>query len=175
MALRLHNRRLFPLFFFGTSVAVVVLWYLFAVGHRVEVLLSAIGILVSFAYFLYRQHLDETKLFIDLFVEFNGRYDKINEGLNSIRLGPKECELSKDERDLLFSYFNLCAEEYFFYKAGYLDQSVWQAWCRGMNDFFDHPRIRDLWDLDCRSDSYYGFRPGAFLLESHSWRDQKLV
>ena len=27
--------------------------------------------------------------------------------------------------------------------------------------FCRHPRIRNLWDTDCRADSYYGFRPGV--------------
>ena len=161
LALKLHNRRWFPLIFFVSSVAVVVLWYLFALGHRPEVLLSSIGAVAGFSYFLYHQHLDETKLFKDLFIEFNVRYDKLNDGLNTILVGPKEGELSESERELVFSYFNLCAEEYFFYKAGYIDQSVWQAWCRGMDIFFTHPRIRDLWDADCRADSYYGFRPSV--------------
>jgi hypothetical protein len=25
--------------------------------------------------------------------------------------------------------------------------------------FFTHPRIRNLWDHDCKADSYYGFSP----------------
>jgi hypothetical protein len=161
LALRLHNRRWFPLIFFTISVAVVVLWYLFAAGHRPEVLFSSIGIVTTFAYFLYRQHLDEAKLFKDLFIEFNARYEKLNDGLNTILAGPEHGEFSESERELIFSYFNLCAEGYFFYKAGYIDHSVWQAWRRGMDVFFAHLRIRDLWDADCKADSYYGFRPGA--------------
>ena len=62
-------------------------------------------------------------------------------------------------REYLFSYFNLCAEEYFFYKAGYFDRRVWKSWYRGMKVFFKHPRIQALWEQDCKADSYYGFRP----------------
>src|SRR5690348_9218707 len=159
MALTLHNRRWYPLLFLTGIALVIGVWLRFEAGHRPELLVSAIGGVAGFTYFLYRQHLDETKLFNELFVEFNARYDKLNDGLNTIAFGPHEGILSVSERKLLFSYFNLCAEEYFFYKAGYLDDLVWKSWERGMGVFFRHPRIRDLWDRDCKADSYYGFHP----------------
>jgi hypothetical protein len=159
--LRLHNKRWFPLIFLGGAIVLVVLWFRFAIGHPPEVLLSCVGALAGFAYFIYRQHLDETKLFKELFVEFNARYDKLNDGLNGILLRPIDRELSEHDRQLLFSYFNLCSEEYFFYKAGYIDHQVWKSWQRGMSVFFGHPRIRELWKRDCQAGSYYGFSPDS--------------
>jgi hypothetical protein len=161
MALRLHNKRWYPIIFLVGSAVVVAAWFRFAPGHRPELLLSFIGAVAGFTYFIYRQHLDETKLFKVLFVEFNERYDKLNDELNQILAGPRGGELSQKEQEFVFSYFNLCAEEYFFYKVGYIDEYVWQSWCRGMDVFFRHPRIRDLWDTDCKADSYYGFRPSV--------------
>jgi hypothetical protein len=165
LALKLQYRRWFPFIFLGSFVAVVALWNRLPVEHRPNLVLSIIGAIATFSYFLYRQHLSETKLFKELFVEFNARYDKLNNGLNKIVDGSKQGELSENERELLFSYFNLCAEEYLFYTAGYIDEFVWQSWCRGMNHFFGHPRVRHLWDADCMTDSYYGFHPDA---SSHS-------
>lgn len=162
MALRLHNRRWYPIIFLVGSAIVVAAWFLFVPGHRPELLLSFIGAVAGFTYFIYHQHLDETKLFKELFVEFNARYDKLNDGLNGILFGPREGDLSEEDRALVFSYFNLCAEEYFFYRAGYIDHHVWKSWCRGMSVFFAHPRIRDLWERDCKADSYYGFNPDSF-------------
>ena len=159
MALTLHNRRWYPLIFLTGCTTVVATWLRFAAGHRPELLASAIGGVAGFTYFLYRQHLDETKLFKELFAEFNHRYDALNDPLNAILFGSREGELSADERARLFSYFNLCAEEYFFYKAGYIDRRVWQSWCRGMEVFFKHPRIQALWEQDRTANSYYGFRP----------------
>lgn len=159
MALRLHNKSWYPIVFLVGTSSVIAAWHRFAADHRPELLLSGVGAVAGFTYFLYRQHLDETKLFKELFVEFNERYDKLNNRLNTILLGPTEGDVSDVERELLFSYFNLCGEEYFFYKAGYIDDSVWKSWRRGMKAFFAHPRIRDLWNRDCKSDSYYGFHP----------------
>jgi hypothetical protein len=159
MALTLHNRKWYPLIFLIGSAAVIAAWLRFAAGHRPELLVSAIGGFAGFTYFKYRQHLDETKLFKELFAEFNARYDALNDDLNAILFGPPDGLLSADEREHLFSYFNLCAEEYFFYKAGYIDRRVWESWYRGMKVFFKHPRIQGLWEQDCKADSYYDFRP----------------
>ena len=159
MALKLHNKRWYPFVFLTGSAAVIAAWYNFAAEHRPELFISAVGAAAGFTYFLYRQHLDETKLFKELFVEFNLRYAALNDHLNAILFGPSEGDLSTEERARLFSYFNLCAEEHLFYTAGYIDHHVWSSWYRGMKVFFGHPRIRALWVQDCGTDSYYGFTP----------------
>jgi hypothetical protein len=142
----------------GCAVVIAV-WFRFAAGHRPELLMSAVGGVAGFTYFLYRKHVDETKLFKELFEEFNDRYDALNDGLNAVLFGSTEGLLSAVERDHIFKFFNRCAEEYFFYKAGYIDQSVWESWSRGMKVFFEHPRIQTLWAQDSKADSYYGFKP----------------
>jgi hypothetical protein len=156
MALRLHNKKWYPCIFLIGSAAVVAGFHL-ATVNRPDLLLSCIVAVAGFTYFLYRQQLDETKLFKDLFVEFNERYDKMNDGLNKILYGPPNGDLSRSEMDLLFRYFNLCSEEYLFYNAGYIDQQVWKSWSKGMDIFFKHPRVSALWESERGSDSYYGF------------------
>ncbi len=158
MALKLRNRILYP-FIFPIGVATVIAcWFYFADGRGAELLVTGIGIVAGFTYFLYRQHLDEAKLFNELFIEFNARYDKLKAGLNKIRLGSDKVALTEHERELLFSYFNLCAEEFLFYKAGCIDYDVWKSWRKGMNEFFTHHRVRELWKTE-ETDSYYGFSP----------------
>src|SRR5260370_3005001 len=157
--LRLHNKKWYPVYFLVGLVAVAVIWFSFPGAQRPELLFSGIGAVAGFTYFIYRQHLDETKLFKELFVEFNERYNKLNEGLNGIRCGPPKSKLSDAERALLFSYFNLCAEEHFFYQPGYIHYSASESWKKRMRLFCDHPQIRELWNIDCKSSSYYGFSP----------------
>jgi hypothetical protein len=159
MALKLHNKKWYPLIFLILSVAFITTCFLLPITHQPQLLFSGIVAIAGFVYFLYRQHLDETKLFKELFVEFNKRYDVLNDNLNTVLFGPREGELTDAEREVLFRYFNLCAEEYFFYQAGYIDHDVWKSWHTGMATFFAHPRIRKLWDGDCKADSYYGFKP----------------
>lgn len=159
MALRLHNRKWYPLIFLMGLAAIIAAWRLFQAVPRPELLVPAIGAVGGFTYFFYRQHLDETKLFKELFTEFNRRYDALNDDLNKILFRPCEDPLSDKERECLFKYFNLCAEEYFFYEAGYIDRLVWESWYRGMGVLLRHPHVKTLWEQDCHANSYYDFQP----------------
>ncbi len=111
---------------------------------------------VSFAVGLQKQQLEEMRLFRELFETFNERYDSQNEVLNGIFRGPPEAPLTEREIDALFNYFNLCAEEYFYFKEGFIHPEVWQAWKNGMRYFRKNPRIKLRWDDELRTDSYYG-------------------
>ena len=110
---------------------------------------------VSFALGLQKQQLEEMRLFKELFETFNKRYDSQNEELNGIFRHPPETPLTEHEIDALFNYFNLCAEEYFYFKEGFIHPAVWQAWKNGMKYFRQNPRIKLRWDEELRTDSYY--------------------
>jgi hypothetical protein len=62
-----------------------------------------------------------------------------------------------EEEDEFVDYFNLCAEEYMFWRAGYIDRRVWDGWRNGMRCFGRDSRVADLWNRERTSDSYYGF------------------
>jgi len=113
---------------------------------------------VSFALTVQKQQLEDIKMLKELFETFNKRYDVLNEELNRIYRQPKDEILRADEIDVLFNYFNLCAEEYFYFQEGFVHPQVWQAWKNGMKFFRRNPRIKKLWDQELRADSYYGFR-----------------
>ena len=166
MALKLQNRKFYPFAFAGSVLAVAIIWYLVFGFSRGQPFLTIIGAIAAFFYFWYKQHLEETKLFKELFTEFNRRYDGLNNRLNEIIRGDPTTKLKEDERSLVFDYFNLCAEEHFFHKAHYVDEAVWNAWRNGMAFFFNNPRIRDLWNEECESAderaSYYGFEPPPY-------------
>ena len=61
-----------------------------------------------------------------------------------------------DAHLILNEYFNLCGEEYLVWKQGYLYPEVWKSWRKGMQYFFDQPRVREIWEKELSSDSYYG-------------------
>src|SRR5258706_1458762 len=94
MALRLHNRTWYPLVFLIGSATSIAAWLSFPAVRRPELLVSAIGGVAGFTYFLYRQHLDDAKLFKELFAEFNARYDALHDDLNTILFGPPQGLLS---------------------------------------------------------------------------------
>jgi len=111
----------------------------------------------GFVAFLYTQHLQQSRLFKELFTEFNQRYNELNEGLNDIRGRPEGAPLKPEDTKTLFDYFNLCGEEFLFFRAGYIDLDVWRSWCHGMQEFMNDPEIRRLWEDELKSGSYYGF------------------
>jgi hypothetical protein len=124
---------------------------------ELTIFLTIIGGLLSAFYFIQKQQLEELELFKELFVTFNKRYDELNEELNRIvSTNPKE-KLRPEEQNTLNNYFNLCAEEYLFYKKGYIYPEVWKAWHNGMRFYLQNdPRIKEHWIKEKESDSYYG-------------------
>jgi hypothetical protein len=125
--------------------------------QQLQLVLALIGASGGFVGFLYSQHLQETQLFKQLFTEFNRRYDAMNEQLEMVCRRPAGETLKPEERRKLVDYFNLCAEEYLFYRSGYIDDDVWESWSRGMLYFAQDPEIRSLWQKELQTASYYGF------------------
>ena len=119
-------------------------------------LLTLWGSFLSALYLIQKQKLEETRLFAELFQSFNGRYDEMNLDLNKLVADGEDEDLCDVEKDLLYNYFNLCAEEYLFYQKGYIPPEVWTAWKNGMQTFMRDKRIRELWHKEKQSDSYYG-------------------
>lgn len=112
-----------------------------------------IAVALSLCYFAQQQKLAETKLFKELFTEFNNRYDAMNGRLSSI---PAESPVNIQDRQTIIDYFNLCSEEYLFRKEGYIHDEVWTAWCRGMSEYFGKEPFFSIWKEEEKNGSYYG-------------------
>jgi hypothetical protein len=98
----------------------------------------------------------------ELFKEFNKRYDKLNGKLYFIiesQISHEEYSLTQLDKNVLYDFFNLCAEEFFWYKKGRIDPKLWKSWNAGMNFWFSHQVIKDLWLEEMKSKtgktSYY--------------------
>jgi hypothetical protein len=155
---RLAQRRWYPALFAVTMAGIGILVIGYAPPARTfELLIAGMGVVAGLVYFLYTQQLQETRLFSDLFRQFNERYDHLNEALNVIAWRDEDVMLTASDKQVLFDYFNLCAEEYLYYKTGYIDEEVWQSWTRGMATFVCSQDVRRLWEAEISSGSYYGF------------------
>lgn len=152
------KRKLFRNYWWlGPTAGVLVIGALWPVTtDRGPLVLSVLAALMSVAFFVQQQKLAELQLFKQLFVEFNQRYDKLNEPLQRILVSGLK---SDQDRMAALDYFNLCAEEYLFFVEGYIDDRVWRAWSNGMRTYFECPAIGDLWRNEQKSNSYYGFQP----------------
>jgi hypothetical protein len=123
-----------------------------------ELLAAVVGTAAALVYFLYRQHHQDTQMFVSLFEKFNTRYNHLNERLNAIVSRPADSPFLQAHRDALYDYFNLCAEEHLFYEAGYIDEMVWRAWLLGMKHFARDAAVRRLWEEEIITGSYYHFQ-----------------
>lgn len=125
---------------------------------EIDLFVTIAALLLGFFYFVQKQKLDELNIFKELFGSFNARYDRLNETLNEIVGSADDVMLKQQEIWALYDYFNLCSEEYLFYRRGYIDPETWRAWCGGMLYFFDNKRVRSLWEQEQKKQkiSYYG-------------------
>lgn len=154
----IQRRVWYPWAFLGVTVIASALLYAWKKeALAAELVLSVLGAIAAFFHFLYSQHNSNTDRFIALFKTFNERFDKLNDSLNHIQSRQATEVLKPEERQTLFDYFNLCAEEYLFFKGGYIDGEVWNSWLRGMAFFASNPEIRRVWESELRQGSYYGF------------------
>lgn len=154
----LRKRGRYPWLFAGLATAAAsAIVTLLPAPRSYELLIPAMAAVAGFVYFIYSQHLQETRLFSELFKQFNERYDRLNGRLNEIASRDSEGMLSLAEKQVLYDYFNLCAEEYLYYKAGFIDEEVWKAWARGMKAYLASESVRRLWEEELSGGSYYGF------------------
>jgi hypothetical protein len=130
---------------------------LYLKGADWKIPITVIGGLSSFFFFIQKQELEEAKFINELLVKFNARYDSMNEKLNAIvkKNTISETMATGDIKNL-FDYFNLCGEEYLFYRRGYIYPEVWKSWVAGMKFYYNDPRIQNLWEEELSSESYYG-------------------
>lgn len=123
-------------------------------NDRVDLVGAAIAGTLGFCYFVQQQKLAETELFHQLFTDFNTRYDKLNDQLAAM---VSDSDVSAEQRNLIVGYFNLCAEEYLFYQQGYIQETdVWRSWCRGMAWYLKRHSLKDVWNEEVKSESFYG-------------------
>jgi hypothetical protein len=130
------------------------LWYFGSPDRDWRVLLTILGGLISGSLIVQKQNLDELRLLHDLFKDFNARYDKINAALQ--RIAEHGIDDRARDTELIVEYFNLCAEEYWWFSARHIPDEIWGSWCRGMLSYLDQPLFADLWSKEVKSDSYYG-------------------
>lgn len=127
--------------------------------NSITLLGSVVAAVLGFCYFVLQQKLSETALFKELFTEFNKRYDVLNDRLSVIATSYPEQEITPldvNDRQTIIDYFNLCAEEYLFFKEGYIHHEAWRSWCAGMTWYFDREPFKSLWAKESSTKSYYG-------------------
>jgi hypothetical protein len=150
-----HRRNVWP-WFVGASVLLGVVYAIVPVSYRSSsVLLTAVGSLWALAFYLHGRHAEDARFVKELLTDFNQRYDNLGTDLQrAMRI---HGAFDVDAQLRFVKYFNLCAEEWLFWRSGYIYDPVWRAWENGMKQYAPDPRVIALWKKECATDSYYGF------------------
>lgn len=111
------------------------------------------GAFISGVYFIQKQKLERIKLFREIFKECNSRYDEMNDQL--VRIAEYGQPVEGADKVVVIDYLNLCGEEYLYFKLGYIEKSVWQAWFNGMKSVISAPNINKVWVCEKETSSYY--------------------
>lgn len=124
-------------------------------------ILGGSGLLITYIYNRHNRKLANDKMHKELFTEFNKRYDALNDDLNKIVHTINTLEQLNHNEHLqskLNDFFNLCAEEYFWYKKNRIDDSVWKSWSSGMNYWYQaSPVIKEAWKKEFSKNGYTSY------------------
>lgn len=144
------------------SILIVILVFCLYIilDYDEKILLGSIGIVVTFYFGISKTQMENDRFFKELFRDFNLRYTALNECLYDIINSGKELEeLSFKEKDKVYDYFNLCAEEYYWYKKNRISPTVWKSWKNGMDFWYSKPIIKEMWKEEMANsnsrESYY--------------------
>ncbi len=141
---------------FGGLLLAWLMLCLIGVRPPAEILIAVGGAILGLAYFIQQQHLQNARFFKELATDFNGRYNAQNGRLLRYIGEDRGKPFTPEQTHDFVDYFNLCAEEWLFYKAGYIYDDVWRAWFNGMRQYGRDPRVARLWQQERRTESYYG-------------------
>lgn len=128
------------------------------------IILGSVGVALTLYYSHHSKQIARDAMMKELFTDFNRRYDELNDDLQFIHDHYRTTEeLQKAEnythlKNRIIDFFNICAEEYFWYQKGRIDKNVWMSWNAGMKFWYRVPAIKDLWIEETKEEgltSYY--------------------
>ena len=130
----------------------IVAYYYF---DKIEILTAIIATGISISIGISKLQIENDKIFKELFMEFNNKYDKkYNDKLNIIC---KKGKVEEDEISLIIDYLNFSAEEYLWYKKNRIDKIVWESWKNGIIYYLNNDAINKIIIKEKEQEnSYYG-------------------
>ena len=104
-------------------------------------------------FFVQKQKLEQDRFVKELFVLFNLQYDNLRSELSKVY---QANEVLEEHEITLQRYFNLCAEEYYFWLAGRIPTAVWGSWRAGMQFYIEKSHITTYAKKEVTDLAYYG-------------------
>jgi hypothetical protein len=125
------------------------------------IILGITGILITLYHHWHLRRLNRDKMNKELFTEFNDRYNDLNDSLLDMvdkKLTLEALEKHPDFKKDLIDYFNLCAEEYYWFRKKRIDKKVWFSWYAGMNYWYSESEvIKEMWRREIQGEGYQSY------------------
>lgn len=138
-------------------VPIVMSYILLVNDMDLKTLLTIITALISFVYFVQKQSMEDDKLELEAFSNFNSRYFKLASKIALILHKSEDEQLTEQEKETLDEYFSLCVEEYFYFKKGRISIGIWRNWAHGISGTVrSHELIQNYWNKTIRNKVNYG-------------------
>jgi hypothetical protein len=119
---------------------------------------------LSKGYYEHSKKIEHDKMMKELFILFNGKYNKIDAQIDDISKMSFEEWNNLDQKirleftHVVYAFFNLCAEEYYWHKEDRISKKVWVSWKKGMNDIYNRSElIKQMWDEECENEGYISY------------------
>jgi len=124
-------------------------------------LIKVMGGIIASSWAILWKMKEESRVEKELFDKFNERYDnRFNDVLNTLRSDKEIKTNEQDVKNLIIDYFNMCSEEYLWYKKGLISEDIWKAWLSGFNSNLKIKVVKEIWDEETKdpssTESYYG-------------------
>lgn len=121
-----------------------------------ELFYGILAVLITSFLAIINYHQANDKFFKELYTEFNRRYDRMNNFLNS--LNDDSLVAKYEDKQKIIDYLILCSEEYMWLKKGRIPPDVWESWQSGISFHVKKKPIRKIYDEEHKQKgSYYGF------------------
>ena len=124
-----------------------------------QLFIGVIGSIATLYFGIIKYQIENDKFRLELFKSFNDRYNgDMNDVFNSLENSSNILDPKINKELVIIDYFNLCAEEYYWYKNNRIPQNVWNAWKIGIQENLKKEGVQEIYNSEIKKfkGSYYG-------------------
>jgi len=129
------------------------------------VIIAVVAICLTYRHHKHSRKIANDKMQMELHTKFSDEFEKLLPNLlvlidselpqNNLSYGEEQEAINTLT---IRKYFNLCAEEFYWYDRGRIDKEVWNSWRNGMNDFYSmSPLMQQLWEDNSKNGGYKAY------------------
>ncbi|WP_405377499.1 hypothetical protein [Nonlabens sp. Asnod3-A02] len=149
------------------------------------VIIAVVAICLTYRHHKHSRKITNDKMQMELHTKFSDEFEELLPNLLVLidsELPENNPIYGEDQEAIntltIRKYFNLCAEEFYWYKRGRIDQEVWNSWRNGMNDFYSmSPLMQELWEDNSKNGGYkaYYLKSPTDLFDPVNVSDEEII